>query len=69
MITSPVISRDPAVLSGHPVFRGTRVPVETLLENLADGLTIDEVLESYPSLNRKDVLQFLADLSKAAIAA
>ena len=36
-----VIVRDPDILGGRPVFRGTRVPVEVLFENLADGLSID----------------------------
>ena len=58
----PVV-RDPGILSGRPVFRGTRVPVDVLFDNLADGLTINEVLESYPSLNRDDVLAVL-DLAR-----
>lgn len=59
---SPII-RDPGIMAGRPVFRGTRVPVDVLFDNLADGLTIDEVLESYPSLRREDVLAVL-DLAR-----
>ena len=55
-----IVVRDPDVLSGRPVFRGTRVPVEVLFENLEDGLTIDEIVQSYPSLNRDDLVACLA---------
>ena len=54
-----VIVRDPEILGGRPVFRGTRVPVEVLFENLEDGLSIDEIIEAYPSLNKKDVIACL----------
>jgi uncharacterized protein (DUF433 family) len=54
-----VIVRDPEILGGRPVFRGTRVPVEVLFENLEDGLSIDEIIESYPSLNKADVIACL----------
>jgi uncharacterized protein (DUF433 family) len=58
--------RDPDILGGTPVFRGTRVPVAVLFENLADGLTIGEVLDSYPSLRREDVLAVL-DLARERV--
>lgn len=54
-----VIVRDPEILGGRPVFRGTRVPVEVLFENLEGGLSIDEIIESYPSLNKEDVIACL----------
>jgi uncharacterized protein (DUF433 family) len=54
-----VIVRDPEILGGRSVFRGTRVPVEVLFENLEDGLSIDEIIESYPSLNKDDVIACL----------
>jgi len=54
-----VIVRDPEILGGRPVFRGTRVPVEVLFENLEDGLSIDEIIASYPSLNKADVIACL----------
>jgi uncharacterized protein (DUF433 family) len=57
------IVRDPGILAGRPVFRGTRVPIDVLFDNLADGLTVDELLESYPSLSRPDVLAVL-DLAR-----
>lgn len=54
-----VIVRDPGILGGRPVFRGTRVPVEVLFENLEDGLSIDEIVASYPTLNREDLITCL----------
>ena len=51
-----LITKDPNVIGGRAVFRRTRVPVETVFENLADGLSIDEICESYPSLNRNDIV-------------
>lgn len=56
---SSIIVRDPEILGGRPVFRGTRVPVEVLFENLEDGLTIDEIVESYPSLSKDDLVACL----------
>jgi uncharacterized protein (DUF433 family) len=58
-----VIVRNPEILGGRAVFRGTRVPVEILFENLEDGLSIDEIIESYPSLSREDVIACLAEAS------
>jgi uncharacterized protein (DUF433 family) len=52
---------DPEVMGGRTVFAGTRVPVEVLFENLADGLTVDEIIDSYPTLRKEDVLAVLAE--------
>jgi uncharacterized protein (DUF433 family) len=60
MKASELISIDPEIMGGTPCFRGTRVPVSVLFENLADGLSLDEILESWPSLRREDVLAVLA---------
>ena len=54
-----VISRDPAVMGGTPVFHGTRVPVQTLLDYLEAGDTIDEFLDGFPSVTRSQVIAFL----------
>ena len=55
----PVVSRDPEVLGGAPVFSGTRVPVQTLIEYLEAGDSIDEFLEGFPSVTRDQVIAFL----------
>lgn len=53
------IASDPAVCHGQPTVRGLRYPVETLLDLLAAGMSIDEVLADYPDLERDDVLAAL----------
>ena len=50
------ISIKPDVCNGRPVVRGTRITVQTVLEFLAAGDSIEDVLEEYPSLTREDVL-------------
>ena len=51
-MTDSVISRDPNVLGGAPVFAGTRVPVRILLEHFEAGDNLDDFLENYPSVTR-----------------
>ena len=53
------ITVDPEIVSGTPVFRGTRVPVEALISNLEAGLTLDEFLENFPTVTREQALQVL----------
>jgi uncharacterized protein (DUF433 family) len=55
----PVICRDPGVMGGTPVFCGTRVPVQTLLDYLEAGDSIDEFLAGFPSVSRDQVVGFL----------
>jgi uncharacterized protein (DUF433 family) len=54
------ITVDPEVVSGAPVFRGTRLPVEALISNLEAGLTLDEFLNNFPTVTREQALQVLA---------
>jgi uncharacterized protein (DUF433 family) len=54
-----VISRNPDVMGGTPVFCGTRVPVQTLLDYLKAGDSIDDFLEGFPSVSREQVIAFL----------
>jgi uncharacterized protein (DUF433 family) len=53
------ITSDPSVCHGQPTVRGLRYPVETLLELLSAGMTIEEVLADYPDLERDDLLAAL----------
>lgn len=50
---------NPAVLGGRPVFAGTRVPVTTLFEYLADGLSLDYFIDSFPSVSRDQAIAVL----------
>jgi uncharacterized protein (DUF433 family) len=54
-----LITSNPAVMGGRRVFRGTRVPIEVLFENLADGMSLDEILQDYETLNEPDVVRVL----------
>ena len=48
-----VIIKDPEILGGEPVFRGTRVPFKVLIDYLEGGDTLDQFLEQYPSVSRE----------------
>ena len=58
-ISALPITIDREILSGTPVFRGTRVPVDALLTNLELGVSLDEFLENFPSVTREQALQVL----------
>jgi uncharacterized protein (DUF433 family) len=50
---------DKDILSGTPVFEGTRVPVSALLDNLEVGVSLDEFLENFPTVTREQAIQVL----------
>ncbi|MEM9674828.1 MAG: DUF433 domain-containing protein [Bacteroidota bacterium] len=54
-----VIHIDPEILGGTPVFRGTRVPIETLFDHLESGITIDAFLDDFPTVTKEQVVQVL----------
>jgi uncharacterized protein (DUF433 family) len=63
MLVEPLLERielDPEVMLGKPVIRGTRITVEIVLEKIAAGCPIEEVLADYPRLTRDDVLAAVA---------
>ena len=51
--TSDVIVRDPEILGGTPVFRGTRVPLQALFDSLEGGETLEEFLQGFPTVTRE----------------
>lgn len=55
---------DPAVCNGRPVVKGTRITAQTIIEFLAAGDSVDEVLETYPTLTREQVLACMAWASR-----
>ena len=55
------ITRDPEIMHGTPVFRGTRVPVQTLFDYLEGGETLEDFLEGFPNVSRELALQALAE--------
>ena len=57
---SNLIQSDPSVMAGKPVIAGTRITVELILEKLAEGETIEQILEAHPRLTREAVQAALA---------
>ena len=57
----PVVCCSPEVMGGTAVFYGTRVPVQTLLDYIEAGDTIDDFLEGFPSVTREQVIAFLEE--------
>ncbi|HEY1983504.1 MAG TPA: DUF433 domain-containing protein [Xanthobacteraceae bacterium] len=64
-MSSEIFCRDPEVMGGTPVFRGTRVPVQTLMEYLEAGDSIDEFLVGFPTVSRERVFSFLEEAKQA----
>ncbi len=65
----PVISRSADVMGGTPVFAGTRVPVQTLLDYLEAGESINDFLAGFPSVSREQVIQFFEQAKDHLVAA
>ncbi len=64
MKVQDIIHIDEAIQNGQPVFRGTRVPVESLFDHLEAGVSLDEFLEDFPSVNRKQAVSLLEIANK-----
>lgn len=58
-MSDSIINRDPEVLSGTPVFAGTRVPIRILFEYLEAGDSLDVFLDSYPGVTKEQATQLL----------
>ena len=54
-----LITIDPEILSGQPVFTGTRVPIETLFDHLEAGVSLDEFLADFPSVTKEQAIATL----------
>jgi uncharacterized protein (DUF433 family) len=69
-MTKRLIVSDPAVMMGKPVVRGTRITVELILEELAAGETIEQILEAHPHLTREGIqaaLSFAAETLRSDV--
>jgi uncharacterized protein (DUF433 family) len=62
------ITRDPEIMHGVPVFRGTRVPVKNLFDYLEGGESIDEFLDGFPTVSRELALQALEEAESLLLA-
>jgi uncharacterized protein (DUF433 family) len=67
MIQSTVVHSHPEIVSGEPVFVGTRVPVRNLLDWIEGGHTIDEFLDNFPSVSRVQTVTFLEEAAGALL--
>ena len=63
-----VIIQDPEILSGEPVFRGTRVPFQNLLDYLEGGETLDEFLKQFPGVTRGQAIAALEEAKSLVLA-
>lgn len=62
-----LVTSDPEVMSGEPVFAGTRVPVKNLIDYLSAGHTLNDFLEGFPGVKRRQALAFLKQASSALL--
>lgn len=58
------IDTNPNIMFGKPVIAGTRIPVETILEKIADGIPTEEILQDYPRLTKEDIREALLFANK-----
>ena len=65
---STVVHSDPDILGGTPVFRGTRVPVRTLLDYLAAGDSLDDFLNHFPTVSRQQAVAALEQAKDLLVA-
>jgi uncharacterized protein (DUF433 family) len=68
MTLEQIVHRDPEILGGTPVFRGTRVPIRSLFDYLEGGETLDEFLSQLPSVRREQAIALL-ELARENLAA
>ena len=67
MADQSLITVDPDILGGTPVFSGTRVPVKTLFEYLEDNYSLDEFIECFPTVSREMAHQILEESKDALL--
>lgn len=64
MLSNKLITRSKEIMGGVPVFKGTRVPVKTMIDYLEGGESLNEFLDDFPSVNRKQAIQVLEVLKE-----
>ncbi len=64
----PIVTCSPDIVSGTPVFAGTRVPVQALIDYLEGGETIDDFLAGFPTVKREQVVAFLEEATARMVA-
>ena len=64
---SSIISASPEIMGGTPVFAGTRVPIQTLLDYLKAGESIGDFLDGFPTVTKEQVISFLEEAGKQLV--
>lgn len=64
-LANDLIERDPEILGGTPVFRGTRVPIQTLFDYLEEGDSLDEFPDDFPTVSREQAMAMLESANTA----
>jgi uncharacterized protein (DUF433 family) len=67
MTDEPVVHSHPEILGGTPVFVGTRVPVQALLDYLEEGDSIDSFADAFPTVTREQAIRFLQQATRALL--
>lgn len=67
-VRKKIISSTPDVMGGTPVFAGTRVPVQTLIDYIEGGDSIDDFVDGFPTVKREQVIAFLEEAKKRMLA-
>lgn len=63
-VKTQIISRSPNIMSGAPVFAGTRVPVQTIIDYVAGGHSLDDFLDDFPTVRREQALELLRQIKE-----
>ena len=66
-VRDQLITIDPGIMGGVPVFRGTRVPLDTLFDHFQTGATIDEFLDDFPGVSRAQAIAVIEYLKSRAV--
>lgn len=67
MTAKELINIDPEIMGGTPVFRGTRVPIQHLLDHIENNATIDEFLSGFPSVSKDQAIAFIHLMSQSVL--
>ena len=68
-MSKAIVSRSPDILGGTAVFAGTRVPIQTLIDYLEGGESIDDFLGGFPTVSREQVIAFLEEAKARVVSA
>jgi uncharacterized protein (DUF433 family) len=66
-MTKQIITSSPDVMGGTPVFAGTRVPVQTLIDYVKGGDSIDDFLDGFPTVTKEQVIAFLEEAQQQIV--